>query len=104
MLLFIHIILQSLGMLHLTGQLTGKPVKVDILPVYRWSSKSCQFSALVEVPLTLTPDGPVNQCKHAEKTINNKGGGAASDALYRELEEGESQIILAKTDELFFIR
>ena len=39
--------LQSLGMEILTGQLTGKPVKVDNLPVYRWSSKSLQFPALV---------------------------------------------------------
>ena len=30
----------------LTGQLTGKPVKVDNLPVYHWSSKSLQFPAL----------------------------------------------------------
>ena len=42
--------LQSLGMENLTGQLTGKPVKVDNLPVYCWSSKSLQFPALV-VPL-----------------------------------------------------
>ena len=39
--------LQSLGMEILTGQLTGKPVKVDNLPVYRWSSKSLQFPALL---------------------------------------------------------
>ena len=38
--------LQSLGMEILTGQFTGKPVKVDNLPVYRWSSKSLQFPAL----------------------------------------------------------
>ena len=39
--------LQSLGMENLTGQLTGKLVKVDNLPVYRWSSKSLQFPALL---------------------------------------------------------
>ena len=34
-------------MLHLTGQLTGKPVKHGNLLVNRWSGKSLQFSALV---------------------------------------------------------
>ena len=43
--------LQSLGMEILTGQLTGKPVKVDNLPVYRWSSKSLQFPALLGMPV-----------------------------------------------------
>ena len=34
-------------MLHLTGQLTGKPVKHGNLLVNRWSGKSLQFSALL---------------------------------------------------------
>ena len=41
--------LQSLGMEILTGQLTSKPVKVDNLPVYCWSSKSLQFTPLVNI-------------------------------------------------------
>ena len=41
--------LQSLGMEILTGQLTSKPVKVDNLPVYCWSSKSLQFPPLVNI-------------------------------------------------------
>ena len=49
--------LQSLGMEILTGQLTGKPVKVDNLPVYHWSSKSLQLPAqssrLLHQPLNL---------------------------------------------------
>ena len=44
-------------MLHLTGQLTGKPVKVDILPVYRWSSKSLQFPALLNAVAYVTGGG-----------------------------------------------
>ena len=56
-------------MLHLTGQLTGKLVKVDILPVYHWSSKSSQFSAL---EITIEPMREENQ-KDSSSLIGHTG-------------------------------
>ena len=41
------LIKSKLGVLHLTGQMTGKPVKHGNLLVNRWSGKSLQFSALL---------------------------------------------------------
>ena len=53
------LIKSKLGVLHLTGQMTGKPVKHGNLLVNRWSGKSLQFSALVQAQLLTGTQGTV---------------------------------------------
>ena len=43
-----YLLKSKLGVLYLTSQMTGKPVKHGNLLVNRWSGKSLQFSALAD--------------------------------------------------------
>ena len=51
-----YLLKSKLGVLYLTSQMTGKPVKRGNLLVNRWSGKSLQFPALATTDLNLAQE------------------------------------------------
>ena len=74
------LIKSKLGVLHLTGQMTGKPVKHGNLLVNRWSGKSLQLSAL----LPAARKGGRRDCRSQTQQLQRRGALGRCHCIFRD--------------------